>query len=260
MTDFKEIQRQWGRWLRDSTAAAPEGIEARRLAVYRRLVRNNIENFLERGFPVLVQVLGEDGWRKLVARYLSTHAAKSPLFSNIGAEFVEFLASSVAELNDFPPFCYELASYERMEVDALYADVDYTAFELELTVEEALAKAMPFALNSSIHWGSFNFPVHQISPDFQPSTVLPQPIFIAVYRELAWPRSKLPNEAVKFLQLTPVTLLLLEQIQQHESLTLAAVKQHMIALLPQFSAEQLSTGLDEIVPQLMLRRVLLPLR
>ncbi len=260
MTDFKDIQRQWGRWLRDDNSPAPEGIEARRLAVYKRLVRNNIENFLERGFPVLVKVLGESGWQQLVHQYLSYHSATSPLFSNIGAEFVEFLTSSTADLTDYPAFCAELAWYERMEVEALYADVAYADYDLELTAEEAVAKDAPLALNTSLKWASFDFPVHKISTDFQPTQPTPQATFIAVYRELVWPQSTLASEPVKFLQLTPVTLLLLEQLESHGSMPLSLVKQHMAELIPQFTAAQVAAGLDEVIPQLIARRVLLPMR
>src|SRR5690606_5861953 len=46
-------------------AAAPEGIEDRRLGVYRELFFNNVEGLLAGNFPVIRELLGPERWRQL---------------------------------------------------------------------------------------------------------------------------------------------------------------------------------------------------
>ena len=80
------------RHLRDPQAVpAPDGIEERRLAIYRDLVFNNVESLLAGNFPVLKQVLGDTDWRSLVRGFFRVHRAQTPLFPELGREFLRFL-------------------------------------------------------------------------------------------------------------------------------------------------------------------------
>ena len=58
--------------------AAPEGIEDRRLAVYRDLLFNSLEGLLASNFPVIKQTLGDDAWRELVRAFYATHRCSTP--------------------------------------------------------------------------------------------------------------------------------------------------------------------------------------
>src|SRR2546427_7278398 len=78
--------------LRDPQAvAAPAGLEPRRVAVYQRLLFNNLLGLLSNGFPVCVRLLGEPAWSTLVRHYFATHRCQTPLFTELAVEFVQWL-------------------------------------------------------------------------------------------------------------------------------------------------------------------------
>ena len=71
--------------------AGPEGIEERRLRVYRELVFNNLQGLLTGTFPVLRKTLREREWHTLLRDFLTHHRSETPLFTRLGLEFVAFL-------------------------------------------------------------------------------------------------------------------------------------------------------------------------
>ncbi|MEN1729203.1 MAG: DNA-binding domain-containing protein, partial [Pseudomonadota bacterium] len=58
-----ELQRRFAGHLRDpDNVPPPEGIEDRRLAIYRRLFFNNLSNLFARNFPVIRKLTEDDDW------------------------------------------------------------------------------------------------------------------------------------------------------------------------------------------------------
>ena len=56
-TDFRALQMAFAGHIRNPELAAPENIEDRRMAIYRRLIFNNIQSFCSNAFPVLKSLL-----------------------------------------------------------------------------------------------------------------------------------------------------------------------------------------------------------
>src|SRR5690554_345835 len=254
MADFKTIQKQWAQWLRHADAAPPAGVEQRRLAVYRRLVHNNIESFIERGFPVLESVLPVPQWQQLITDFIANHHAKAPLFSDIGREFIDYLASQT--LTNLPDFVLPLACYERMELDALYCDSPCI-----LSVCKGELMSLQWSVNPSLTWRAFNYPVHTISPDNRPTTQLETRIFLAVYRADSAAdaaRELHQSSHVKFIQLNAVTMLLIDVLQQQPQQSITALAEQLAEQLPQFSQQQLLQGLNATIPDLYQRAMLFP--
>lgn len=251
MDSFKQTQAHWAQWLRDSSCAPPEGIEARRLAVYRRLVHNNIESFLERGFPVLAEVLSERQWQQLVGGFIANHHANSPLFSRIGAEFVDYLGQ--LNSSDLPDYTYQLAFYERMELEAFHCQQPC----LPPTLIESDVTQQRWVVNPSLQWGAFEYLVQSISAENSELEPLQQPQYLAVYRLDEQSAVGLASQ-VKFMQVNAVTMLLLEQLEQQPGLTIAQLSQKLSKLLPQFELSQLAQGLQLTIPDLQQRAVLFP--
>ena len=78
--------------LRDPQAVpAPAGLDPRRVAVYQHLLFNNLLGLLSNGFPVCVRLLGEPAWSALVRHYFASHRCQTPLFTELAAEFVQWL-------------------------------------------------------------------------------------------------------------------------------------------------------------------------
>ena len=60
------LQKDFAAHIRDpQSAVAPEGIEDRRMGIYRDLFFNNIRNFLSANFPVLKTLFDDKGWEEL---------------------------------------------------------------------------------------------------------------------------------------------------------------------------------------------------
>lgn len=254
MTDFKSIQKQWAQWLRNSEAAPQPDADQRRLAVYRRLVHNNIESFIERGFPVLESVLADHQWQQLMADFIANHHAKGPLFSDIGREFVSYLQS--LSNSNLPDYVLPLARYERMELDALYCETACVP-----PVCEGDFTAWHWSVNPSLVWHEFNYPVHTIRADNLPQEPLAQTMFLAVYRVDTDPKESKelhPNSHVKFMQLNAVTMLLIDVLQQQPQLSITELTEYLAEQLPQFTRQQLLQGLEVTIPDLYQRAMLFP--
>ncbi|MFP1683981.1 DUF2063 domain-containing protein [Alloalcanivorax sp. C16-1] len=202
--EFQRIQRRFAAHLRDPDRhPAPEGIEERRLAVYRNLFFNNINGFLEKGFPVLRALHDEPAWRRLVRTFFEAHTSRSPYFLEIGAEFVTFLAEEYRPEEGAPPFLAELAHYEWMEVVLETADapaLDGT------TVDGDPLSGVPCL--SPLHAVlQYRWPVHRIGPEHRPTEPPPRPVWLLIYRGA--------DERVAFMEINAATARLLALIGEH---------------------------------------------
>ncbi|KRG51767.1 HvfC family RiPP maturation protein [Stenotrophomonas beteli] len=104
------LQRRWADHVRDPSLAAPAGIGARRLALYRRLCIDSLDTLLAGSLPRLQQQLGTPRWRDTVEHYYASHACQTPLFPRIAGEFADWLA--VQDALALPGWAAELAHYE----------------------------------------------------------------------------------------------------------------------------------------------------
>ena len=75
---LRDQQMTMARYLRDpENQAPPEGVEDRRLKIYRELVYNNIEGFISGGFPVLRSLYEEEQWHELVRLFIDQHRCQT---------------------------------------------------------------------------------------------------------------------------------------------------------------------------------------
>lgn len=207
--EFQRIQRRFAAHLRDPERhAAPEGIEERRLAIYRNLFFNNINGFLEKGFPVLRALYAETDWRRLVRAFFDGHACASPYFLDIPEEFVGFLADEYAPGEADPPFLTELAHYEWMEV--VLETSRETRPTGQIRPDGDLLRGVPCL--SPLHVTlRYQWPVHRIGPDYRPQAPPEEPVWLLVYRDA--------EERVAFMEINAVTARLLALIAAHPSLS-----------------------------------------
>lgn len=172
------------------------------MAIYRRLVFNNVRSLLRQGFPVLYRCLGQSRWDALMRQFLSEHRATTPLFPALGRELIAYLSEGREARPDDPPFMLELAHYEWVETALLFSDAEATP-DLADPNGDLLA-GIPVV--SPLAWTlSYRFPVHRIGPDFQPAEPDPQPTHLVVYRNR--------DDAVEFLKINLVTQRLLQLLK-----------------------------------------------
>ena len=78
-SNFKEKQYAFAAHIRDPDhVAAPDGIEARRMAVYRKLFFNNLYSLLGKFFPVLRKIHSDARWHQFVRGFMQHHHAQTP--------------------------------------------------------------------------------------------------------------------------------------------------------------------------------------
>jgi len=219
---LRDSQMLMARYLRDPQGQpAPEGVEERRLKIYRDLVYNNVEGFISGGFPVLRSLYQDEDWHQLVREFIDQHRCHTPYFLEISQEFLKFLMQRDEPGPNDPPFLLELAHYEWVE---LALDVS----------EEQLAEAHDdYALLSSVPqlsplaWLlSYQYPVHLIGPGFQPSAA-EQPTYLVVYRDRC--------DKVCFVQLNAATARMLELVRDNE---VASVQELLATLAAELGMEE----------------------
>lgn len=209
MTDFRSVQRELAAYIRDPAAhRGPDGIEARRLAIYRDLFFRNIEGFLSSGFPVLRSLYAEESWHALVRDFMIRHRCRSPYFLKIVEEFLAYLENERGDRADDPPFLFELAHYEWVELALDVSDEtpDLPGIDPDGDLLEGVPALSPLA------WSlAYRFPVHRIGTAYRPAEPPEQPTFIVVYRNR--------EEAVGFLEINAVTARLIELLQEDDAQT-----------------------------------------
>lgn len=205
--EFQEKQYAFAAHIRDPQhVPAPEGVEDRRMAIYRELFFNNLRSLLSSTFPVLKKLHADDKWRRLIRRFMQKHQAQTPYFLELPAEFLSFLQNEYElEADDFP-FLIELAHYEYIELALSVSDESNNMENID--PDGDLLSGIP--VKSALAWVyGYQYPVHRISTDFQPATPEDQPVYLAVYRG--------SDDKVGFLELNPVTAGLLHAIEENEA-------------------------------------------
>lgn len=189
--------------------AAPDGIEDRRMAIYRRLFFNNINKFLSSNFPVLRRLYEDQEWHSLVRDFYRDHHCRTPLFPELPKEFLRYLQDVRGHRPGDPPFLLELAHYEWVEL-ALSLDENEVEHAPDVDVAGDLMDAVPVL--SPLAWPlSYSYPVHRIRPGYTPQTPPDEPTHILAWRDR--------DDNVKFMQLNGVARLLLDHMHQGRRMT-----------------------------------------
>lgn len=234
------IQRQLASHIRNpAEEKGPAGIEARRLKIYRDLFYKNIENFISSGFPILRSLYQDETWHRMVRDFMVVHHCQSPLFLEIGQEFLTYLQNH-RQLNvDDPPFIQELAHYEWVELALDIDEQDISSIETDSDGD--LLNDLP--LVSPLAWSlAYQYPVHKIGVDFQPAQPEEAPCYLIVYRNR--------DDEVGFMEANSVTARMLELLSQREAASGRQVLEQIADELNHPAPDQVVTGGLEIMQQL----------
>jgi uncharacterized protein len=220
--DFQKRQYAFAAHLRDPAAhPAPEGLEDRRVAVYRELFYNNVEQLLAGNFPVIRRITPDARWHALVRGFYAHHASHTPLFTEIGREFHRYLEARAEAGADDPPFLAELAHYEYAELAVSLDESDLAAIACDPDGDVVTGVPVP----SPTAWPlAYRFPVHQVREDFQPVEAPPEPTVLIVARNRA--------DEVGFMQINPLSLRLLELVKENPAWTGLECIEAVAALFP----------------------------
>ena len=241
---FQQVQQAFIAHIKDPQhQPAPQGIEARRMAIYRELFFNNVEGFIASAFPVLKSLYKDADWQVLVRQFFVQYQCTSPYFLHIAEHFLHYLQQDYVTTEYDPVFMLELAHYEWAEL--------YLATKLLSQAETPLRTEQithaPLYLSSLAMVLAYPYKVHEISTAYQPEA--PGEVqYYLLYRNAA--------DDVKFVLINQLTAALLQMLQQSAGSTLAAVVQQLLPLLPQLSAQQLMQGATALLQDFAAKGVL----
>jgi hypothetical protein len=183
----------------------PAGIEERRLKIYRELFFNNVDSLLAGNFPVIRRICGDTGWRALIRGFLRDHDSQTPLFTELGREFMRYLDARAEHETgrDDPPWLRELAHYEWVELALQISEARND--EIAHDPDGDLLAGRP--LVSPLAWPlAYAWPVHRIGPDYLPDTPPESPTLLMLRREA--------DGTVSFHALTPLSFRLLQRLDE----------------------------------------------
>jgi len=243
--DFKAKQQEFSAYLRDPDKhPAPVDVKPERMAMYRELFFNNIDQFLAVNFPVLRKLLTDTQWRELAEDFFACHTCKTPYFAEIAEEFLDYLQSERDNPGDLP-FMLELAHYEWAEMALSIAKQDNPVnppFSGDWSTQALQLSPLAWPL-------AYRFPVHKIAPDYQPSEPPEQPTFLIVHRN--------QEDEVRFLEITPITYQLLALIQEQPGLSATAYLKAVAEQLQHPQPEIIHEGGLKIVQDLVAKNIIL---
>lgn len=186
-------------------AAPPPGLEDRRLQVYRDLFFNSLEGLLAGNFPVIRKILDGGRWQALVRDFYREHRCATPIFPELPREFLQYLQQRGVRPGD-SPWLLELAHYEWVELALDLSDAAPAPHDAAGDLLAGRPLLSPLAWPLAYAW-----PVHRISPAYQPSEPPAQPTFLLVQRG--------PDLRVRFNELTALSFRLLQRLADEPALT-----------------------------------------
>ncbi len=216
------------------TQPGPPGIEPRRLKLYGELLFNNVEGLLAGNFPVIRKTLGNAGWQALVQRFFSKHHSQTPLFTRIGLELIDFLATPEG-LDPRHPWLAELAHYEWAELGLQLSDATLPAHDPQGDMLDGVPLLSPLAWPLAYAW-----PVPRIGPDFQPDIAPPEPTLVLLQRNA--------EGKVQFSALSPLLFQLLDRIAANT--TFSSGRQLLGQLAHEAGQEDVDSFIDAARPLL----------
>lgn len=206
------FQREFGRYMRDPHhVKRPLGVPKRAGDIYHNLLFSNFKEFLNTCFPICQTVISTTRWNRLCRVYFRDWEAHSPIFSDIPAEFINFLNEG-NHSQPLPMWFNELAHYEWVELYVDTYDADFDSFNLDddflssLSAEDIpkLLENKQLSINPTLQNLHYRWPVHKIGSEFK--TRKTEETFILVYRD--------DEEGVRFMHINAMTGVLLDFLQE----------------------------------------------
>tara|TARA_R110002167_G_scaffold32146_8_gene104853 strand:+ start:1439 stop:2179 length:741 start_codon:yes stop_codon:yes gene_type:complete len=197
LESWQSFQADFGTYLRDpAKTSLPEGVVPRRAKVYEDLLFNNICSFINTCFPICKSMLTKEEWKILTRDFFRDWRCHSPRFNDIPKEFLDYLASDISPELKYP-WLLQLAHYEWVELA-----VD--TFDESGINNVCSESATSISVNPSLQNLIYDWPVHQISPDYIPTEA--RQTFLLVYRN--------EDHDVKFTEINAATSALINLFEQ----------------------------------------------
>ena len=196
------LQKRFSDHIRDpENNPAPDGIEDRRLAIYRRLFSNNLSSLFGKNFPIARKVVPDDRWGELIRAFMIEHRPTTPLFPEIGREFVRFLADHPEHYPEWP-WLAEVCHWQFLATRVRNDEAEPA--EVSADPHGDLLAACP-VVNPTLRLAQYQWPVHRIRA--ARPLAEPEQVVLAIFRK--------PDDRLGRMQINAVTGRLLELLQEN---------------------------------------------
>lgn len=237
---FFEVQQNFMDYIKDPSLPLPEGVEARRMKIYRELFFNNVDGFVSNAFPVLKSLYQEQQWQQLIQNFFATHDCDTPIFIEIAQEFLLFLQTEYQPREEDPAFILELAHYEWLELVVAVAQEDKE--QQLIDKKQPDLQSIKLCVSATSQIAQYAYDVQHISPEHQPKAPGDTPQFFCIYRDI--------DEEVNFLQLNPLTAQVLAYIAQYEYVEFTLLIEWLVQTYSHIDAATLEQGCLQLLADL----------
>lgn len=230
-----QFQNEFSAYLRDpKQVTRPQGIPSRPAKIYQQLLFNNICGFVDSCFPIAKKMYNETRWRSFCRGFFRDWQSHTPYFSKIPEQFVKYMQSNTLALG-LPAYLPELLHYEWLELEVDTAE----------GANNANINSRKLALNPSVRYARYQWPVHTISQSYRPRK--PMPTVLLVYRNSV--------DKVNFVEINEITAQLLD-ILQSTNLTANDAIKHLAKRLGYANAEPLLIHGHALMADLLKQEIL----
>ena len=196
------LQKQFADHIRDpENHPAPDGVEERRLAIYRRLFFNNLSSLFSKNFPRVHKIVDTARWKELIRAFMDLHRSTTPLFPELGREFVRFLAEHPEQHKEWP-WLAQLADWEFLATSVRNDEAEPGGIEIDAAADLLDG---PIVVNPTLRLASYDWAVHKIRANRIPKEA--KPVILAVFRK--------PDDHIGRSQINAVTARLLVLLQEN---------------------------------------------
>ena len=183
----------------------------------------------------------------MIRDYFSHHLSHTPLFPEMPREFLMYLENERNNPDD-PVFIKELAHYEWVELALMTSELDEDINWNNIDKDGELLNNQ--VIISPLAWSlTYQYPVQQISEDFLPKAPSEQPVYLLVYRD--------KNDEVHFMELNPLTALLIQLINEDKELTTKQILENIAEQMQHSEPNVVIQGGHQILQDLKKRNIIL---
>lgn len=184
-------------------AEIAQEIESKRLKAYESLFFNNLHDFFSNLFPILKSIVGDTRWQEIIREYLVKHRSKTPLFHELGQEFIVFLQNEFEPQSGDPSYMLELAHYEWVELALSIDEQEGFTNPLDVMPDlDCVYEVSPVAYPLAYEW-----PVHKITADMKTQEKPEGVTTLLAFRD--------EEDQVQFMELSPVLYELVQAMSEN---------------------------------------------
>ncbi len=237
---LKRMQNAFSHAARGHNLTGSPEFNERRLAIYQRLLLNNLNEVISPCFPVLLSILPTDTWWSILNDFLKHYRVTTPIFHELPVFMVEYLKHH--PVADFP-FAPELAHYEWIELEVELSESDKTQSE---TGAISLLEQI-WRLSKTARLLEYQYEVDKICHDYQPLEEVKT--YLLVYQI---------EGKVEFLKLNELSYQLLSMML-NESMSARDIIRLLCETHPQLNETDLVSACIPLITQLFDEQILQPI-